>query len=284
MAYRLVNINNGVPCYLLDTPGLADNRISEMSIILQIQEWMKANAVYSLNAILYFDRITDIRMPSSKRRTIQLFKTLMGEDAARSVTIATTMWDQLWNEKQEGAAESRFEELKEHWKGFIAVDSAILRFMNTRESAMEILDCCLKREGYWAFEYLAPTAAQGRPSDYNHNRDKPFGLALYQNLCNRIEELERQRIAVEFDLNQDDTEANAELAEILVQRRTEITMDLQRFEQELRDFLDTLPPVTKYPRIKGRWHRRYDSVMKPTKWAIRSLADVPATVLSFVRS
>lgn len=55
-------------------------------------------------------------MPSSKRRTIQLFKTLMGEDAARSVTIATTMWDQLWNEKQEGAAESRFEELKEHWK------------------------------------------------------------------------------------------------------------------------------------------------------------------------
>ena len=48
---------------------------------------------------------------------IALFKELLGPRTAKSVTIVTTMWDELWTEAQRERAENRYKQLEnEHWK------------------------------------------------------------------------------------------------------------------------------------------------------------------------
>lgn len=67
--------------------------------------------------ILYFDRITDTRMAGSKKKTLEMFKMLAGERYHGCITIATTMWDQIWNETQVERAGARFKQMKdEFWQ------------------------------------------------------------------------------------------------------------------------------------------------------------------------
>lgn len=69
--------------------------------------------------ILYFDRITDTRLPGSKRRLVSLFKQLIGDPkrTAKAVTLVTTMWDEVSTESQRERAQMRFMQLQsEHWK------------------------------------------------------------------------------------------------------------------------------------------------------------------------
>src|SRR5436190_18841399 len=64
------------------------------------------------NRILYFDRITDTRMAGTKGKVLDLFKMMTGPKTGSTITVVTTMWDQLWKEEQSVAAEQRFEEMR----------------------------------------------------------------------------------------------------------------------------------------------------------------------------
>lgn len=67
-------------------------------------------------------------------------------------------------------------------------------------------------------------------------RQTAAGIAIYENLLERIE-AQRQRLrAVEEDLKDESTIANAELFDVLSKERTELEMDLRMFEKELEEF------------------------------------------------
>lgn len=56
-------------------------------------------------------------MSGSKTQNLDIFKTLIGEQAAKNIAVVTTMWDLLWTEEQKDKAEKRYRQLQdEHWK------------------------------------------------------------------------------------------------------------------------------------------------------------------------
>ena len=61
-----------------------------------------------MNGILYFHRISDVRVGGTSKRNFTMFKKLCGENAFNNVAIVTTRWDK----ETEDIANKRLEELK----------------------------------------------------------------------------------------------------------------------------------------------------------------------------
>jgi len=88
-----------------------------------------------LTGLLYFHRISDIRMSGTALKNLHLFEDLCGENFG-TIVLTTTMWDQV--DENEGTI--RTEQLKgEHWRTMIERGSVIKRFLQTPQSAFEIL-------------------------------------------------------------------------------------------------------------------------------------------------
>ncbi|KAF9057816.1 hypothetical protein BJ165DRAFT_1423653 [Panaeolus papilionaceus] len=238
--YELVNVtvkdihtieHDKAPIYLVDTPGFLDHKISEMTIIKSLQEWAKPQT--HITAIMYLDRITDNRMSGRKRTTLEMFKALTGDGIASRMTVVTTMWDNLWNEQQVLKGSERFQEMEDlHWQDLLSQGGQILKFTNTQESALTVIDECLtsaKRVGgYFAFE---------RAVNRHHLENSPFGAPVHQNLLQRTVALHQRIQSLEEELKGlagDDTQA--ELLAICLKQRAEAEADLKMFQQELQMF------------------------------------------------
>ncbi|KAJ5384479.1 hypothetical protein N7517_002390 [Penicillium concentricum] len=91
-----------------------------------------------LHGIIYLHRITDRRMQGSAKKNFRMFKQLCGEDAAKNVILATTMWEDV----ALADAEKREAELintPDFWGFMINKGSQVRRHMNTKESAMRLI-------------------------------------------------------------------------------------------------------------------------------------------------
>ncbi|KAI0515095.1 P-loop containing nucleoside triphosphate hydrolase protein [Xylaria bambusicola] len=80
--------------YLIDTPGFDDTNREDVQILTAVAHYLSvsyANNV-SINGVLYLHRISDTRIGSSTRRSLEMMKALCGEDAFENVAIVTTMW------------------------------------------------------------------------------------------------------------------------------------------------------------------------------------------------
>ncbi|KAF9032610.1 hypothetical protein BJ165DRAFT_771728 [Panaeolus papilionaceus] len=119
-AYRLVNVmythwHYPRPVYLIDTPGFSDSKISEMEILNMIRKWSQDNSYLNYSRrLLYFMPITETRLPGSRRRTFEMFKNMFeGHKSLASLTVITTMWDTVHNERTQNRAQSKFAQLRE---------------------------------------------------------------------------------------------------------------------------------------------------------------------------
>lgn len=92
----------------------------------------------NLNAILFFHRITDNRMPIATQSHINRFEKLVGKkDAPKRILLVTTMWDEV----DYHIATLREDQLKmEFWKRFIDGGSSVARYRRSGASAWEILN------------------------------------------------------------------------------------------------------------------------------------------------
>ncbi|PPQ75516.1 hypothetical protein CVT24_013190 [Panaeolus cyanescens] len=220
-AYRVQSVSvykAKAPIYLVDTPGFADRKISEMKIIKMIEKWMK-------------DQITDTRVAGSKKRVLEMFKVLTGKRSERAVLIVTTMWDELWTAAQIARGEARFKQLRdEHWKDFITEGSQIAKFENNLHSALRIIDQSIARSSYDRFGF------ENMIIKRQNIRETQFGRHIYNNLRDRVTGLRRQQEALDEDLNHEKQQANQEVADLLEVQLVEVKTDLKVFEQELLEF------------------------------------------------
>ncbi|KAF9044038.1 hypothetical protein BJ165DRAFT_179400 [Panaeolus papilionaceus] len=127
--YRLNNIKfNGHPVYLVDSPGFADTKISEMTIVTMLQKWIRDGGLY-FNCILYLTPINCVRLPGSQRRVLETFKQLTGISTSGQITITTTMWDMIHGEQAMMRAECTFQQLENDiWKSCIDQGARIDKF------------------------------------------------------------------------------------------------------------------------------------------------------------
>ncbi|PPQ69098.1 hypothetical protein CVT24_000142 [Panaeolus cyanescens] len=247
--------------YLIDVPGFADRKISEMRIVDMVRNWVDEHVspigMGSISYIIYIDRITDTRVPGSKRKLMAMFKEILGPRTARSVTIVTSMWDEVWTDAQLRRAEDRFNQLQgEHWKvnltlivsqiytineihnafiqDLIEQGARIAKFDNTQESAFSILRD-LVHHSTNSKEYAGFDRAK-------KIRATAAGMSIYQNLLERIEAQSQRLRTIEEDLKDELTIANEELVMVLSKEKADVEADLELFKQELKDFGDAPEP------------------------------------------
>lgn len=91
-----------------------------------------------LSGVMYFHRISDVRMGGISKRNFTMFQRLCGTDAFVNVAIVTTRWD----EEEKDVAEARFAELQtkpQLCKPVLDGGGRIFRHDRSVESAREIL-------------------------------------------------------------------------------------------------------------------------------------------------
>lgn len=76
LSYKSHNISNneGFPIYIVDTPGLADTKISEVAIVSMLQKWIKDNRQAQI--ICYFPCNWSNSLPSFAEPPLTTFYTL----------------------------------------------------------------------------------------------------------------------------------------------------------------------------------------------------------------
>ncbi|PPQ68878.1 hypothetical protein CVT24_007687 [Panaeolus cyanescens] len=261
-AYEIINLQHMQdPICLLDSPGFSDNNLSDVEIVNMVKKWMEDNRVFSvssLESVFYFCPVTDTRLPGSRMKTMEMLKALVrgsatatsstGSTNEGSVTIITTMWDQVWCERVGQRAESNYTQLKDHvWKVFgsflsnnlslanlptqemIAMGACMTRFMNTHQSALQIID---QSRGHWG-------SAHGDAYRLYAEANVPLketrcGQFLYQDLYNRIENARQRSRTLEFDL-QEASDSDDQTLKILLEDGLNHTKYLlKKFEYQLK--------------------------------------------------
>ncbi|KAF9036324.1 hypothetical protein BJ165DRAFT_1533162 [Panaeolus papilionaceus] len=223
-AYRVVDVNYvpEYPVYLIDSPGFSDSKISEIEIMDKVKKWLSDNDLEYVSGILFLIPITETRLPGSRRKTIEMLRQFLGSNnEVESVTFVTTMWDTVHNERTRTRAESNFAQLRDEvCKGFFGAHQVVItRFMNTKSSALEVLN----REGYYAVNsFFSPTSSASSN--------------LYKDLHERIEGALQEKKMIESDLAQPQAQTDTELRTILERNQMENQETLTKFIRQFVNF------------------------------------------------
>ncbi|PPQ74504.1 hypothetical protein CVT24_000116 [Panaeolus cyanescens] len=245
--------------FIIDSPGFADNHLSEVAVVKKLRQWMafqsdKAGIEY----ILYFHRINDKRVSGSQRKTLELVKTLIGSPKQyTTIGAITTMWDTLWRSEQLEAAEERYAQLK---REFLETKNGlntkhIFRFKNNQKSALDILDEVLERRstihGFRDPPFLRDTIS---PQTTWTLRKTPFALPLYNLLLQRIGEVQQQIRNIDEDIKNERavSGSNEELLQVLFKNKVQAEGLLAELEREKVEFGE--PPEPRAPSV-GLTHR-----------------------------
>ncbi|KAF9037946.1 hypothetical protein BJ165DRAFT_1614232 [Panaeolus papilionaceus] len=228
-AYRLNNVTrlrDDRRIYLVDSPGFADSKISEMSIVTMLQTWIIDNGDFI--RILYFTPITAVRLPGSQQRVLKTFQALSGVKGAPAVTIVTTMWDNIWGEGPATRAEKTYEQLHDGiWKDFLNAGAQIARFYNTEESALFTLDDAFGGGNTKPFSI----------EDHRHYiKGSPFANNLLTDIQNRIENMHSHIPTLQDELAHAEAQGDKLLVSTIRLRLQEAENDLTRFKKEHDDF------------------------------------------------
>ncbi|PPR00304.1 hypothetical protein CVT24_004594 [Panaeolus cyanescens] len=229
-AYQVHNVTSvwglyHVPIYIIDTPGFADPRISELQVLESMKRWRDACSTAEKVRMLYFHPISDIRLASRKKRCMDVLKSFWGARNIPTVTLVTTMWDRLKPESR-ATAEGRFESLRDdYWTEWCQKGSRAIKFENTYESAIDIL------------KHVAQMANR----DISAHKTKGYGdvkridemLTVEQLLRERIDSLQQRLQMIDDDLRTLADPETEEFRQILREDRKDVLDTLARFSSQL---------------------------------------------------
>ena len=134
--------------FLIDTPGFDDPSISDIEILQQIASCLAdlheglifPNTSIDLSGIVHLHAINESRMTGTMVKNSRMLGHLVGYDnMEKNVVLATSMWGLV---EDVTAAEDRESELMRgngYWKGFLEAGTALMRFEDSRASALEII-------------------------------------------------------------------------------------------------------------------------------------------------
>ncbi|KAF9034773.1 hypothetical protein BJ165DRAFT_1598387 [Panaeolus papilionaceus] len=237
--YRIVNIKfvGTAPIYLVDVPGFADTKISSMGIVSMLRKMICTNNNPGFY-ILYFTPIHNPRLPGSQRQVLRTFEALTGPQSAGLITIVSTMWDLVWGKSTSRRAESNFSQLRDEiWEHYISSGSSLVRFQNTQESALTVLNGAIFDRGLFDDYPLRESISQPL-------RQTPFASDLYNDLQTQIQGLQLQQTIIQSDLQDAREQSDEQLIATLVPQLKEMQGLLVKFKKELEEFspaLDTPP-------------------------------------------
>ncbi|KAL0573454.1 hypothetical protein V5O48_008509 [Marasmius crinis-equi] len=126
--------------FLIDTPGFDDTTRSDaetVSVIVKALSALYKATNILVSGILYFHRITDVRMSGSSARNLRILEKLCGPEKLPHVLIVTTHWDEV----DQGIAANREKELRDrYFEPVLSKGTQMVRLKpDTPENAQTIL-------------------------------------------------------------------------------------------------------------------------------------------------
>ncbi|KAK3363170.1 hypothetical protein B0T25DRAFT_32153 [Lasiosphaeria hispida] len=123
---------------IIDTPGLDDSPKANLAVLKIIAEKLaEISGELTVNGVIYFHCITDLRLTGSARTNISILESICGEDFYSQVAFVTTMWNRIHtdevprHEKLHRNLGAKYPHLAESGKSF--------QFSNSHASAEEVL-------------------------------------------------------------------------------------------------------------------------------------------------
>ncbi|KAF9647119.1 hypothetical protein BDM02DRAFT_3251214 [Thelephora ganbajun] len=259
---------------LIDTPGFDDTTQSDTDVLRTIAAFLGASYERGdkLTGVLYFHRITDLRMGGTQTRNFRMFRKLCGESALRNVVIVTNMWGGV----EPGIGDAREAELMREdifFKPVLESGARMARHENTVSSAEGIirllidnqpLPLQIQRELVHECKDIVETSA-----GQELNRELSDQIRKHQeDICVLVEEMEQAT-------RDKDEETRNEL-EIETRRMREQTWRLEEearrlasdYWREKNEFQARLAELerarqdgyrgTEFPRYSPRWGGHYD--------------------------
>ncbi|KAH8163901.1 hypothetical protein CIB48_g4336 [Xylaria polymorpha] len=173
---------------LIDTPGFDDTESKDTDIFEKITVWLaksRAHRKYLHGAIL-LQSVNDVRVPNSERKRTRLFKKIVGNQFYGRVAIVTTMWDSTEKSKCERGEQNRIN-IHEVWGDMLAAGAEVLRFQNTKQSALEIVRHYTDNPLFWT---PATTLLQDELANNNALKDTAAASQFDSDVYGKTKELE----------------------------------------------------------------------------------------------
>ncbi|GAP92453.1 putative GTP-binding HSR1-related [Rosellinia necatrix] len=245
---EVVFMHNSSVVHLIDTPGFDDSSRYDADVLADVADWLAETYHKNmlLNGIVYLHSINGTRMSGTDNRNLTMFKNLCGENAYQGVVLATTGWP----ENGVGDHEYREHQLMtkpEYWGTMCQNGSQVLRLMNTRLSALSLVDyiqsldkkTVLKIQEQMVDQKLAlpQTAAGG---------------ALDAELAKQMKEFSASMARIEKRLEQAISDRDYGMRKVYLDRIAEMDAMMSKVNEDRRILRDNDRPVRLSERIGRR--------------------------------
>jgi hypothetical protein len=175
-----------------------------------------------LAGILYFHRISDLKMGGAQTRNFRMFRSLCGDDALRNVVIVTNMWSRV--EAEEGEAfEAELMREDIFFKPALERDARMARHENTVPSAAAIIRLLINNRPL-------PLRIQEELIDEHKDiTETTAGQELDRELNNEIRKHQEDIRILAEEMEQATKERDEET-------RSELEMETKRMHEQMRRF------------------------------------------------
>ncbi|KAH7094264.1 hypothetical protein FB567DRAFT_405 [Paraphoma chrysanthemicola] len=141
---------HGQKVYLIDTPGFDDSHKDNIATLNEIAGYIctfYAAGNLRIAGVLYFQRISDVRMTGSSLKSLRILERLCGDECFPKVTVVTTFWSFLQGD-QTVVGEERERNLKKEPSFFGTIingGASMVRYSDSYDSACEIVEHTLDK-------------------------------------------------------------------------------------------------------------------------------------------
>ncbi|KAF9035486.1 hypothetical protein BJ165DRAFT_1562208 [Panaeolus papilionaceus] len=148
------------------------------------------------------------------------------------------MWDNLWGDSAKQRADSNFNQLRDSvWKEFVDEGTQIIKFHNTQNSALSVLNTAFRELAH--IEFDLEIQFQGK----KQLKSTPFANHLMDDLQSRIQNLEIELASTEMDLKGASERDDDLLISTLVPKLKETERLLAKFKKELYNNFGIVSPL-----------------------------------------
>jgi len=244
---------------LIDTPGFGDTTQSDADILRTIAAFLGASYERggTLAGILYFHRISDLRMSGALTGNFRMFQNLCGDMALRNVVIVTNMWGGVEPE----IGEARETELRTEgvfFKPALDKGTRMARHENTDKSAEAIVRLLIDNN---------PLPLQIQKELINERKDivdTNAGRELNRELNGEIRKHQEEiRVLAE--------EMEQAMRDMDEETRMELEIETQRMREEIERFEDESKRLASdYQREKKAFQARLEEMERVRRDGSRS--------------
>ncbi|RSM14695.1 hypothetical protein CDV31_005277 [Fusarium ambrosium] len=223
----------GVKVHLVDTPGFDDTNRQDGAVLGEISGWLSktyTEQIY-LSGILYFHRISDIRMQGTGKMNMWLLRKLCGREAVNKVVLTTTMWE-LVEEKTAELRLKELEETEEFW-GYMKKNGAgVHRHYNNKESALHVLSRFVPQELNVEPEVIKLAIQTELADDHKTLDQTGAGKMLNAEWAQEKESLENELVQVREAIKTATQERDMTMAKLLQEQQEEMKQSVERMRAE----------------------------------------------------